>query len=373
MSWRLPEFRSPPWDDGRVLPDFAALTRPVTEREIADHKRAWRIRDEVGNTSIGWQRFGLVITFPSVTFIASMLTFGAEVAAGHRFVFSVLTDSGLPHLIIPALIGALVTVLLAIAFARGDRRESETSLRLSEFAADNGLSYVKRAGAWNYPSTEFRLGESREVRNNITAADQDYFELGNLKTLIARSDYYEATTTVGFLAILLDRQMQHMILDSKGNNTLGLFNALGRFSGLRPLSLEGDFDKYFTLYCVEGHERDALYVFTPDLMALVIDHAAPFDIEIIDEWMFMYVPGGLPVFHPRAFRRLFTIMDVVAAKALRQKLRLSGSRPHAGRAIRSRLRRVSAPRIRRKINRLWFAAALLSALLIGALVVRSVI
>lgn len=42
------------------------------------------------------------------------------------------------------------------------------------------------------------------------------------------------------------------------------------------LSLEGDFDRYFTLYCPGDYERDALYVFTPDLLALLIDESRHF-------------------------------------------------------------------------------------------------
>ena len=42
-----------------------------------------------------------------------------------------------------------------------------------------------------------------------------------------------------------------------------------RSTRTQVLSLEGDFDRYFTLYCPKEYERDALYVFTPDLMALL--------------------------------------------------------------------------------------------------------
>lgn len=60
----------------------------------------------------------------------------------------------------------------------------------------------------------------------------------------------------------------------------GLTGVAGLFARDQVLSLEGDFDRYFTPYCPKQYERDALSVFTPDLMALCIDEAAPFDIEI---------------------------------------------------------------------------------------------
>ena len=81
-----------------------------------------------------------------------------------------------------------------------------------------------------------------------------------------------------------------MVLDARSNNGLfGGTNLPSQFSKDQILSLEGDFSEYFTLYCPREYERDALYVFTPDLMALLIDQTSTFDVEIVDDWMF---PAG---------------------------------------------------------------------------------
>ncbi len=84
------------------------------------------------------------------------------------------------------------------------------------------------------------------------------------------------------------------------------------------LPLEGDFDKHFTLYCPQEYEQDALYIFTPDLMALLIDEAAPFDVELVDQWMFVYSAKPFAMTDPAVLQRLFTIADTVGAKALDQ-------------------------------------------------------
>lgn len=34
---------------------------------------------------------------------------------------------------------------------------------------------------------------------------------------------------------------------------------------------------------------DALYLFTPDIMARFIDNAAQLDVEIVDDWLFLYL------------------------------------------------------------------------------------
>src|SRR5690606_19662771 len=90
------------------------------------------------------------------------------------------------------------------------------------------------------------------------------------------------------------------------------------FDRTQVLSLEGDFDRYFRLYCPREYERDALYVFTPDLMALLIDNAAPFDVEIVDDWMFVYSSKPFPAAQPAVYQRLLNIVETVGSKTLSQ-------------------------------------------------------
>jgi hypothetical protein len=101
--------------------------------------------------------------------------------------------------------------------------------------------------------------------------------------------------------IQLDRALPHMVLDAVQNDRkiLGqrVSNLPARFDLAQRLSREGDFDRYFTLYAPADYERDALYVFTPDLMALLIDEAGSgeggsMDVEIIDDRMYVYAPGS---------------------------------------------------------------------------------
>src|SRR5690606_561171 len=92
----------------------------------------------------------------------------------------------------------------------------------------------------------------------------------------------------GYVAVKLDVPLPNIVLDALGNNTLGT-NLPASFARDQRLSLEGDFDDYFTLYCPQGYEADALYLFTPDIMARFIDHAAQLDVEIVDDWMFLYM------------------------------------------------------------------------------------
>lgn len=81
-----------------------------------------------------------------------------------------------------------------------------------------------------------------------------------------------------YLSMRLPRALPHVVIDAKGNGSLRSL-----LPGSQRVSLEGDFDRYFTVYVPEGYERDALELLTPDVMACLIDHGRGWDIEVIDD------------------------------------------------------------------------------------------
>lgn len=81
-----------------------------------------------------------------------------------------------------------------------------------------------------------------------------------------------------YLSLRLPRALPHLIIDARGNGSLRTL-----LPGTQRLSLEGDFDRYFTTYVPEGYERDALELLTPDVMACLIDYGSRWDIEVIDD------------------------------------------------------------------------------------------
>jgi hypothetical protein len=67
-------------------------------------------------------------------------------------------------------------------------------------------------------------------------------------------------------------------------------------------------------------------VFTPDLMALLIDESASFDVEIVDDWMFVYSVDPFALDEAKTVNRLFQIIDTVGAKTLSQTDRYADER-----------------------------------------------
>lgn len=96
----------------------------------------------------------------------------------------------------------------------------------------------------------------------------------------------------------LPRALPHLMIDARSNGTLRSL-----LPSTQRLSLEGDFDRYFTAYVPQGYERDALQLLTPDVMVCLIDHGRQWDIEIIDDRL---------VVASRRFRRRSDRSDVTA-------------------------------------------------------------
>ncbi|MGH3704056.1 MAG: hypothetical protein ACRDT9_05445 [Agromyces sp.] len=91
------------------------------------------------------------------------------------------------------------------------------------------------------------------------------------------------------IMIPLPRPVPNMVLLSTSGNVLKNLGIALKES--QRLSVEGDFQSLFTLYCPAGYERDALYVFTPNLLRRLMDAAAGCDLEIVDDRVLIYAPA----------------------------------------------------------------------------------
>jgi hypothetical protein len=298
--------------------DYQPLVRIVTKAETSEFKSRMRDRSEFASTAFVFQAvvaavvlvpFGIGVT---IFFVASWFSFAGEVADGNPVGIAAVLFP-LPFL---AVLGFAAWSVVRLMIAHG-RRWSRW-LRLGEFASKNGLIYSPSNANPSYPGAIFGLGNARTAVDHLRSASERFLDYGNYRYTTG-SGKSRTTHTWGFLALALDRALPHMVLDSRANNGLfGATNLPATFDRDQVLHLEGDFDKYFTLYSPQAYERDALYVFTPDLMALLIDEAAPFDVEVIDQWLFVYSKKPFDMTQPAVHQRLLRIVDTIGAKTLSQ-------------------------------------------------------
>jgi hypothetical protein len=294
--------------------DLAPLTAPMPPSAV----QAWRARARASGApwaSIGVQQ---IVTIVFVVLFGGfiVLTFGGMV--GSLLVSSF--QDGSPGLVLVSIAIMVVILVVAIVIVRSIFRTSGRWgrwARIDAFAHANGLTFSPQDASPGYRGLIFGLGSSRLVREHVASTSGRFFDMGGYE-YVTGSGKSRTTHHWSFLAVRLDRRMPNIVLDSRANNAFLGSNLPVALARDQVLHLEGDFDKYFTLYCPQDYETDALYVFTPDLMALLIDEAAPFDVEIVDDWFFVYSSRQLDMSAPATYQRLFRIIDTVGAKTLDQ-------------------------------------------------------
>ena len=298
--------------------DPRPLTQPVDPHAVREYTRRLRASGALGSgfgqtsTVIGVVVGGVIIlVFGSffLTFAVSILSAIGSIgrgADGPSFVSAI--EALLPILVIGGGATAVVLFVTRSLFTARERR-----YRLDRFAAANGMSYLPALAAPALPGMIFTVGGSRSASDLVRGEQPRFVEFANYQYTTG-SGKNRTTHRWGYVAIKLDVPLPHIVLDARSNNGLFGSNLPATFDKDQRLSLEGDFDKHFSLYCPEGYERDALYLFTPDIMARFIDNAAALDVEILDDWLFLYGKREFSGLDPATWAWLFSVVAALLVK-----------------------------------------------------------
>lgn len=185
-------------------------------------------------------------------------------------------------LIIPASILFFLLYVPLISLVAKRKQQRFAGYRLSRFAEANGMRYCPRV----------EVDEQSLAFDVIRSEGRVPFEVGNLHlSVVEGRQATDKEFALGYVAVRLPQPMPHIVLDATSNNiALSLGETL---TSEQKLGLEGDFDAHFALYCAKGYERDALYLFTPDVMASFIDGAGALDAEFRGDVLFLYSENQL--------------------------------------------------------------------------------
>ncbi len=169
-------------------------------------------------------------------------------------------------------------------------------VRMSRFASQHGMVYeINPVSVMAGNGLLFSIGHSRSFREVLYKVNDDggrAYEIGTYQYTVG-SGKNKTTYTWRYACVDMKRNLPHMVLDAKGNNQslFGKKLKTGLPIGLQKkqiVSLEGNFDDYFTLYAPENYDVDVRYIFTPDIMQLMIAESAKFDAEVVDDKLYFY-------------------------------------------------------------------------------------
>ncbi|PPF79421.1 hypothetical protein C5B96_12730 [Subtercola sp. Z020] len=288
--------------------DTTALTERIRRREV---RRSWRelisahpeARDVVGTV----RRIALAVpTFCApIGLLAVGLGIADEVADGDTDVATAV--------VVLSVMGALMAfswVFCAWAWFRLRRRRPLPRVhhRLARFAAANGMSYSPGPTGTSRDAPFRRRGSLNLYRVLRTPGERG-LEFANYEIARATSAN-TAPAFGGYCALRLPTALPNILLRSEDGPKRPLQTS-AELRESQVLSLEGDFDRYFRLYCPAGYERDALYLFTPDVMGRLVDNLRGLDIEIVDDWMYLLSARDLITDQPERWQALAGAVDAL--------------------------------------------------------------
>lgn len=286
--------------------DVSALTAPVDRAAASAFSAQLRREGRLSGRVVPIIVFSIIGV---AVLLIALLFFGV---VGSALFTGDIGSRPAPLLIVVLLI--VVGSLVIGAIVRGFGGAAERRYRLDRFARANGMTWHPGFDDPALPGMIFSLGHDRETHDIVRAENPRFVEVGNYRYETG-SGKNKQTHRWGYVAVRLDTPLPHIVLDAVGNNGLfGGSNLPVTFGRDQRLSLEGDFDQHFALYCPEGYERDALYLFTPDVMARFIDSAAALDVEIVDDWLFLYSRRDLSTLDPATWRWLLTTVAAIDDK-----------------------------------------------------------
>jgi hypothetical protein len=304
-----------------------AASVPFDARPLVDPVDRLEVRDFVQRTM---QRGGMLRRSETLSKVVP-LVIGAAVFIAFGFVLVPILASVLASLaatgdsgggsfvvgaigsVVPLVVMAAVLTAVGLFMWRSSRTRDERWFRLDRFAAANGMSYLPGLSSPGLPGVIFTVGSSRSSSDVIRGDEPRFVEFANYEYTTG-SGKNRTTHRWGYVAIKLDVPLPHIVLDATSNNGLFGSNLPATFDKDQRLGLEGDFDEFFSLYCPAGYERDALYLFTPDIMARFIDNAAALDVEIVDDWLFLYGKREFSGLDPATWAWLFSVVAALLDK-----------------------------------------------------------
>jgi len=311
--------------------DYSALSDDGTPGNLPAMKRRDRRR------ATGARRVGMIVRFAGFAALIWPIAGLVRLALAEN---PLEVRSATLVLVYALLALAVLGASLAVSFVRRRLNGVKAgSPALARFAESNGLRYE---AATESPYLPGRIFTGRH-RTGLVVTDRmldphGRFELANYG-FDSSGRRAGIPWGVGYLAIRLDRRVPHLFFDGRPISERDASPFAAGIAGAQEIALEGDFSSHFTLYAPDGYGTDARYLLTPDLMALLVDEAGGYSLEIVDDWLFVYS------WHPftadeELFRRLFAIVGIVGAKVRRQTGRYQDDRAEPALTVHDRGRRL---------------------------------
>lgn len=276
------------------------------------HKPTREERKEFTRLQPHLARTDNVIRVRLISFVTALLPIGL-LALGYGMVQEVIEGGDDRPSQLLGMSAILSLMLLAGAILvwwttrqRARLTRAKDHLAYTRFAAANGLDYLPRpAASPDGFDVLTRTMRARDVPRELLFANRESAQTDGLG---------DGRTHFGGVCVLeVAVPLPNIRLRSRQHRTPA-FSAYAVPARDQRLSLEGDFDRFFEMSVPKGYERDALYLFTPDVMAWLIDDVQSFDVELIDHSVILRSRRDVVTRNPDDWQRIATALSAIGKR-----------------------------------------------------------
>lgn len=177
-----------------------------------------------------------------------------------------------------------------------------------QIAENNGWQYKAVAEDLKEQGIMFQQGNSRRTVHLIQGnVDGRKFRMFNYSFTTGQGKE-EATHWYTVFAFKFEGTFPHIYLNNKHNSysvNVG-----------EKLSLPAEFEKQFVLSAPRKYETEALEIFTPDILAKLLDGGFTHDVELVDHELIMFVDGSTDSFKKleKEFNKVIELEDLFDEK-----------------------------------------------------------
>lgn len=269
----------------------------------------------VWNTiKIRWQFWAVL--FLSVSVAMFLLWLFSERFDNQSINYSAKREEGALFLVLLPFIVILYYIYSAIDEVRGNfwRR----------FAEINGWQYKSYGDPDQESGIMFRQGNSgigdisHIIEGNI---DDRRFRIFNYQFSIG-SGKHKTTYHYTVFAFKFNGTFPHIYLNSKIN--------FYDVSTGEKIPLPSEFEKKFTLSAPRKYETEALEIFTPDILAKLLDNGFPHDVEFVNQEVLIFANGQINKFEQleKEFNKALELEDLFDEKLDKFKFEKIGDMSH---------------------------------------------
>ena len=155
---------------------------------------------------------------------------------------------------------------------------------MEEFGNSIGFAYVRSIEPESVSGRLFKTGHDQTISDVLIGTYQDIpMRIFSLSFTVGSGKNSHTYSYTVFEATYAET-MPDILLFSKAEQSA----VSDWFSEDETIELEGDFNKYFKLRAPKGREQEAFQIFTPDIMAELIDKAKEVSFEFVGNKLYIY-------------------------------------------------------------------------------------